>query len=91
MRRVLRYAVPIDGCAHYHELTGDIVHVAAREAAGAMNSIEFWAIDICGLRPVKREFVVVPTGIEYPHHWKHLGTAIDPTGTLVWHLMEVPK
>lgn len=84
--RVLRYEVPVDGQAHYFDLNGKIVHVSARRE----DVVEFWALDTLG-PPLTREFVVVGTGHPYPGHWKHTGTALSPSGTLVWHLMEVPR
>ena len=85
MKRVLRYTVPVDGGAHYFDLSGAVVHVACRQP----DAVELWAVESGG-PTVKREFTVVGTGHPYPDHWKHVGTALAADGALVWHLMEVP-
>lgn len=84
MKRVLRYTVLVDDQAHYFDLNGAIVHVAARTP----DVVEFWSVDTGG-PTVKREFVVVGTGHPHPPHWQHVGTALAAGGALVWHLMEV--
>jgi hypothetical protein len=85
--RIFRHTIPVDDQAHYLDLNGPIVHVATRDP----RFVEVWAVENEDAYRTRREFVVVGTGHPYNHFWKHVGTAIDPSGLLVWHLMEVPK
>jgi hypothetical protein len=87
MRRILRYEVPVDDEWHTFDLPrGPIVHVACRERA----VVEFWQLDAGdGLRLPPRAFCVFGTGQPLPPAaGRHIGTAFDAGGALVWHLME---
>jgi len=85
--RIFRYEVPVDDQWHEHELLGDPIAVACRDAT----RVEFWAIhdDETPLPPRRRSFMVVGTGHPLPQEWlHHHGTAVVPGGLLVWHLLE---
>lgn len=84
MTRVLRYEVPVDGGPHRLDLPGPILHVASRHPA----IVEVWCQD--DGPPRSPTLQVVGTGHEWPRGALHLGTAIVPGGTLVWHLLAVP-
>lgn len=81
---IRRYTVPVDGEWHVVELQGRLLHVATRD----IQLVEFWATFNEG-EPVRRHTLkVVGTGEEYPWHCGNLGTALTPSGRLVWHLIE---
>lgn len=81
-----RYEVPVDDQWHEVELTGDIVHVAARTPY----AVEVWAHAGIG-SPCVHEFRVFGTGQPLPTGHggaplRHVGTAL--VGRLAWHLMQ---
>lgn len=87
---VYRYEVPVDDSWHRLELSGEVLHVAAR----SVDVVEVWAKHTGGTK-LNRYFTVVGTGHPWPHrgdprHVKHVGTALIPGGALVWHLLEAP-
>jgi hypothetical protein len=71
---------------HAIPLSGDVVHVAARQP----DSVELWAVNSDG-PATHRRFRVVGTGWPIPDGVRHVGTAIVPGGILVWHLIETPQ
>ncbi len=86
MRRVLRELVPVDDQVHELAVTGPIVHVAARRE----DAVDVWWVydsDVPERVLLVRVFGtghLVPAGPEY------LGTAVTPSGRLVWHLFADP-
>lgn len=86
MRHVYRTAIPVDDQWHTLYLSGPIVHVATR----GEDYIEVWHIDdTSNGKPVGRAFRVVGTGHALaPALATHVGTAVTPSGNLVWHLFE---
>ena len=86
--RIFRYEVPVDGRPHVLRLSvSPVLHVACRKA----EMVELWVMD-CGDPPIERTFQVVGTGHPLPDGWVgHWGTAITPSGQLVWHLLEVAR
>jgi hypothetical protein len=84
--RVLRYEVPVDDEWHFHDLSGAILHVAARQP----DVVEFWAYSSGG-PTLTRAFTVFGTGHPLPE-WatpdRHRGSVITAGGALVWHLFE---
>jgi hypothetical protein len=82
VRTVYRYVVPVNDEAHEIELSGPIVHVAAR----SMGNVEFWAL-VGEQESLVRTFQVFGTGHPLPHQAKYIGTAL--AGPLVWHLFEL--
>lgn len=84
-RSIFRTAIPVDDEWHVLSLTGPIVHVATR----GEDYVEVWFIEEKGAEPEERAFRVVGTGQPMaPALAHHVGTAITPSGCLVWHLME---
>jgi hypothetical protein len=84
-RQVFRYEVPADDHWHTVELSGPILHVAARRP----DVVEFWAQTGAGLTQA-RTFRVFGTGHPLPPGvaLAHRGTALAAGGALVWHLFE---
>lgn len=86
MRTVHRYVVPVNDEAHRIELTGPIIHVATR----AEEHVELWAVVDTDADPTVHTFLVVGTGQPMPDSAKCVvGSAITPSGRLVWHLVEL--
>lgn len=85
MTRVLRHVVPVDDTVHEVVLAGPILHVATRH----VDVVEVWVQDKERTRPVR--LLVVGTGQPWPDGALHLGTALAPGGTLVWHLLGLPS
>lgn len=83
----MRWEVPVDDRPHTLPLTGQIVHVACRQ----VDLVEVWSLDDGSGEPDPRTFQVVGTGHAFPDDWQYRGTALSPSGRLVWHLMEVPS
>jgi hypothetical protein len=84
-RSIFRYVVPVDDRWHTYDLTGPIVHVAAR----IVDEVEFWVVHDPDLPAVPHAFCVFGTGQPMPPAAAvHVGTALAPGGGLVWHLME---
>lgn len=79
---VYRYVVSVDDQTHAVELSGPIVHVAAR----TMDKVEFWAL-VGNHNPAVRIFQVFGTGHSIPRQANYVGTAL--AGPLVWHLFEL--
>ena len=82
--RIYRYEVPVDDRWHIFKC-GPPLHVACRNP----DVVEFWA------RPRNEDtdefvdpqhFRVYGTGQEIPDEVRYVGTAIEPGGSLVWHL-----
>lgn len=87
-RAIYRYEVPVDGQWHAVDMTGDIVHVAARE----LEVVEVWAFAGADSRHVK-ELRVFGTGHALPAGYggaplRHVGTALVRNSGLVWHLFQ---
>jgi hypothetical protein len=84
-RQIFRQTIPVDDQWHVIELSTPIVHVASR----AENSVEVWFINIPWADTRLYAFRVFGTGQPLPPVAdRHVGTAITPSGQLVWHLME---
>lgn len=80
-----RYEVPADDRWHRYQLSGPVLHVAARTP----NTVEFWAtVDSHAALTATRHFRVFGTGQPLPGDVVHVGTALAAGGRLVWHLME---
>lgn len=85
MRRVLRSQILADDQWETFDLSGPIVHIATRAEA----CVEIWWIDDPVLPLRERTFRVFGTGHPLPDDAaKHVGTAVTPSGQLVWHLFE---
>lgn len=82
--KVFRYPIPVDDTWYDLPLTGPVVKVDTR----GEDYVELWAIAREGVEPVQRRFKVYGTGHPVPDHTKHVGSALAPSGTLVWHLFE---
>lgn len=88
MRTIYRYEIPIDDRWHEVDMTGDIVHVAARE----LEVVEVWAF-AGDHPPVIRDLRVFGTGHPIPTGYNggavgHVGTALVRNSGLVWHLLQ---
>jgi hypothetical protein len=81
---IYRYEVPVDDEWHEFDLTGDVLHVAARQ----VDTVEFWSLNEPDQLAETCRFRVVGTGHLVDPNWVHRGTAIAPGGMLVWHLMQ---
>lgn len=81
-RRVWREVVPVDDEPHELALSGPIVHVGSRR----IDEVEVWFEHKAGHVPVLHDVRVFGTGHAVPDGARHLGTAIEPSGALVWHL-----
>lgn len=86
---IYRYEVPVDDQWHEIGLRGDILEVGCRQS----DMVEFWATHDTDAVIQQRKYVVVGTGQPWPsipfdQRLVYRGTAQDPTGTLVWHLLE---
>ena len=93
-RRIWRFTVPVDGEAHTLDLPhGPPIHVACR----VPHEVDLWfeAVVDSTLAQVgmtqQRRLVVLPTGNTIPAHSRHVGSCIDPSGRLVWHLYELTE
>lgn len=85
MRRVYRTSVPVDDGWHTITMRGPILHVATRFE----DQVEVWHLDDDETAASDRTFRVVGTGHSFaPALATHVGTAITPSGVLVWHLFE---
>lgn len=81
-QRVLREVVLADG--RVHEIAGRVLHVGTRGESG----VEVWVQS----NPLLVDrYVVLGTGDLVAPGWEHVGTAITPSGALVWHLFRVPS
>jgi hypothetical protein len=81
---IYRYEIPVDDQWHDLELSGAVLHVAARKS----HAVELWALDTGG-PAITRTFRVFGTGQPLPDgRPRHIGTALAAGGQLVWHLME---
>ncbi len=83
MRKIHRFEVPVDDQTHVLRFPIDsIKHVAARDPY----FVEVWA-EVNPGRDVQRTVVqVYGTGQPIPDNVEHIGSAITPSGTFVWHL-----
>lgn len=86
-----RAELPLNDRPHGIDLTGEILHVAARRTG----AVDVWyQARPDGEEPMRRSFQVVGTGQPIPTHLGlsivggHKGTAISPDGQLVWHVLE---
>lgn len=80
--RIFRYEVPVDDRVHHIKTEWPPIHVSCRD----LHTVEFWATSGVGSAE-ERDFIVVGTGHPLPKDFIPVGTAIDPSGNLVWHLM----
>lgn len=84
-RTIFRQVIPVNDQWHTLELSGPIIHVATRHE----DCVEIWFINDPAAETETRAFRVVGTGHTMPPALAtHVGTAITPSGRLVWHLME---
>jgi hypothetical protein len=84
-KQVFRIVIPVDDQWHTLELSGPIIHVAARQE----DTVEFWFVDDPAATPEMRAFRVAGTGEALAAAMaSHVGTAITPSGRYVWHLFE---
>lgn len=91
-RRVWRFTVPVDGEVHRLELPlGNPLHIACRKA----DMVDVWfetvvddRLDVQAGMTQARNLTVVGTGFRVPPNAKHVGSCIDPSGQMVWHLYE---
>lgn len=79
---IYRYEVPVDDEWHTVTGCGPVLYVACRRTP----VVEFWAMPTP--EPHVRSFRVYGTGHPIDVPTTHVGTAIAPGGSLVWHLME---
>ena len=82
---VYRYEIPVDDRWHPLQLSGRILHVACRNT----HAVEVWALHTSQPR-ITRSFRVYGTGQPLPPGVDYTGTALAPSGQLVWHLFESP-
>lgn len=86
-QRIFRFQVPVDGEWYAFDLNGPVVHVAARTE----DIVEFWTV-YDDVDPVttdrSQSFKVLATGQLIPTDAKYVGTAVTPSGRLVWHLVQ---
>lgn len=81
---IYRYEVPVDDRWHAHNLSGNVLHVGARDP----RVVEFWALNSGGYS-VRRDFRAFGTGQPLPDDCgPHVGSVVTAGGALVWHLME---
>lgn len=86
MTRIYRYEVPVDDQVHSIEITGYPLFVHCRQR----DVVEFYAIEDSDVTPKPRHFLVVGTGFTLPGKtYRYWGTAVEPDGILVWHLIEL--
>jgi hypothetical protein len=85
LRRMFRYAVPVDDRPWTFDLTGDPVHVAN---GNTLDEVEFWAEFTNGAPKTARHFQVFGTGHPLPDNARWVGTCPRMSG-LVWHLYEL--
>jgi hypothetical protein len=81
-----RFELPIDDRPHGIDLTGDILHAAARRPG----AVDVWYLARQpGDEPMRRSFKIVGTGQPFPA-WlgRHHATAITPDDQFVWHVLE---
>lgn len=83
VRQVFRCAVPVDDRWHTVEMRGPVLHVATR----GHDYVELWFLDDDALPVADRTFRVFGTG-HAGVEGAYVGTAITPSGRLVWHLFE---
>lgn len=84
-----RTELPVDDRPHGIDLTGEILHVAARRPG----AIDVWyQARPDGMESMRRSFQVVGTGQPIPTYLgfyvTHKGTAVTRNGALVWHVLE---
>lgn len=84
-RVIHRYVIPVNDRWHLLELRGPIVHVATRHE----DCMEVWALNDPAAKPQMREFRAYGTGHPINAKTVHVGSAVTPSGRLVWHLMEL--
>lgn len=84
VRKIFREVIPVDDQWHALTLRGEVLHVATR----VEGAVEFWHLCDYDAPAVTRTFIVVPTGRVLMPAARWVGSAITPSGRLVWHLME---
>lgn len=82
--RIYCHEVPVDDRWHPVEAVMDPLSVGCRE----VGTVEFWAWEPHGGPWPERFFRVFGTRQEIPDNVKYWGTAVAPSGRLVWHLVE---
>lgn len=82
--RILRFEVPVDDQWHLLRVpAGPILHVACRMTT----LVEFWMREHDQSATDVLAFRVYGTGQPTPGPARYEGTALAPSGRLVWHLM----
>lgn len=85
MKRVLKWDVPVDDKAHPIG-TGPVVHVDCQHEDPAV--VQVWTEEPAdGHGPERRLAQVVATGMPYPDHGQHIGTAKVYAGRIMWHVV----
>jgi len=86
-----RAELPIDDRPHGIDLTGEILHTAVRWHG----AVDIWYQPRpANMEPMRRSFQIVATGQPVPTYLgfdvvgSHKGTAVDPDGQFVWHVLE---
>ncbi|MFI2620470.1 hypothetical protein [Streptomyces sp. NPDC018584] len=86
-----RAELPLDDRPHAIDLTGEILHVAARRPL----AVDVWyQTRPDSVQPMRRSFQIVGTGQPIPTHLgvdtigRHHGTAVNREADLVWHVLE---
>lgn len=82
MRRVLRWVIPADDQWHEISANGGIVHVATRAEPYA----EVWSIVNDDLPDEVRRLRIYGTGAPLDPEGHYVGSAVTPSGRLVWHV-----
>lgn len=82
-RVIYKYNIPVDDQWHDLALIGEILHVAAPD----VDSVKIWAMHNPNSL-LTRTFRVFGTGHPIPWNGIYRGTALTPSGRLVWHLIE---
>jgi hypothetical protein len=87
-RTIFRQVISLNDRWNTIYLSGPIVHVATRHE----DCVEIWFIDDPAAEARPRTLRVYGTGhaIDEPRA-EHVGSAVTPSGRLVWHLMELPE
>jgi hypothetical protein len=85
VRRVFRTEIAVDDRWHTVPLRGPILHVATR----GEDYVEIWHLEDSAVVQREGTFRVYGTGeVLVLNTGKHVGTAITPGRSLVWHLFE---
>lgn len=85
MRAIHRETIQVDDQWHEVKLRGPILYVASRHE----DAVELWHLHDDGQEETLHAFLIVGTGHPLaPALATYVGSAITPSGTFVWHVME---